>query len=226
MHGADTYRVPWLFDEEACVVLKRFVNLKCSLMPYLYGQAVRCHEEGRPVLRPMFVEFPDDQTAPYCDLQYMYGDSILVAPVFREDGMVNYYLPEGVWVNYLTGEKLEGKQWYRQYYDFLHMPVMVRENTILAIGNRIDVPDYEFSEGVTFALSEFEDGGEHSTFVTDKVGNKIRKVQAVRHGAQIILTVKGGSENWDCRMMIDHGEMIEKTADGAVITLNHERYIL
>ena len=219
LHGADTCRVPWLFDEESCVVLKKFVNQKCELMPYIYAQAVRCHEEGRPILRPMFVEFPEDHTAPYCDMQYMFGDSVLVAPVFREDGKVNYYLPEGTWINYMTGEKLEGNRWITQTYDFMHMPVMVRENTILAVGNRNDVPDYDFSEGVTFVLSEFADGAEHNIFVTDKVGNKVRDVHAVRRGDQIILTVKGGSENWSCRMMIDHGEVIERTAEGAVITL-------
>ena len=219
LHGADTCRVPWLFDEESCDVLKKFVNLKCSLMPYIYAQAVRAHEEGRPVLRPMFVEFPDDLTAPYCETQYMFGDDLLVAPVFREDGRVNYYLPAGTWINYLTGEKIEGGKWMTQTFDFFHLPLMVKENTILAVGDRIDVPDYDFSENVTFVLSEFADGAEDSIFVTDKAGNHIREVHAVRSGNQIRLIVKGGSENWNCRMMLDHEEVIEKTADGAVITL-------
>ena len=64
LHGSSSYRVPWLFDNEACEILKEFVNLKCRLMPYLYGQAVRSHKEGRPVLRPMILDFPEDRA---CD---------------------------------------------------------------------------------------------------------------------------------------------------------------
>lgn len=99
------------------------------------------------------------------------------------------------------------------------MPLMVKENTILALGAREDVPDYDFAEGVTFVLSEFADGAEQEIFVTDRIGTHIREVHAVRRGDQIILTVKGGSDNWDCRMLPDYGEMVERTADGAVITL-------
>ena len=121
--------------------------------------------------------------------------------------------------NYLTREKIEGGRWVTQTFDFFHLPLMVKENTILAVGDRIDVPDYDFSENVTFVLSEFADGSEDTIFVTDKIGNHIREVHAVRNGNQIRLTVKGGSKNWNCRMMIDHEETIEKTEDGALITL-------
>ena len=66
-----------MFDEEACDILREFVNLKCRLMPYLYGQAVRSHKEGRPVLRPMFMDFPEDRACDTLDRQYMFGDSLL-----------------------------------------------------------------------------------------------------------------------------------------------------
>ncbi|MDU4976557.1 MAG: alpha-xylosidase, partial [Hungatella hathewayi] len=103
LHGSSSYRVPWLFDDEACDVLRKFVKLKCALMPYLYRQAVKAHEEGIPMMRPMYVEFPEDRACEPLDKQYMLGDSLLVAPVFKESGEVEYYLPEGVWVNLLTG---------------------------------------------------------------------------------------------------------------------------
>ena len=73
-------------------------------MPYLYLQAVKAHEEGIPMMRPMFVEFPGDRACETLDKQYMLGDSLLVAPVFKESGEVEYYLPEGTWVNLLTGQ--------------------------------------------------------------------------------------------------------------------------
>ena len=57
LHGSTSYRVPWLFDEESCDVVKFFTNLKCSLMPYIFQKSVEAHEEGTPVMRPMVFEF-------------------------------------------------------------------------------------------------------------------------------------------------------------------------
>jgi len=102
LHGSRSYRVPWLFDEEAVDVLRFFTRLKCRLMPYLYQLAVETHETGVPVMRPMFLEFPDDPACEHLDRQYMLGGSLLVAPVFREDGIVDYYLPDGVWTTSWT----------------------------------------------------------------------------------------------------------------------------
>ena len=80
-------------------------------MPYLYGQAVKAHVKGTPMLRPMFLDFPEDKACDTLDKQYMFGDSLLVAPVFKENGEVQYYLPEGTWYNLITGAKVEGGKW-------------------------------------------------------------------------------------------------------------------
>ena len=86
LHGSDSYRVPWLFDEEAVEVLRRFTSLKAQLMPYIYGQAVTAVRDGIPVLRPMVAEFPDDPGCTHLDRQYMFGDRLMVAPVFTASG--------------------------------------------------------------------------------------------------------------------------------------------
>lgn len=200
LHGSSSYRVPWLFDDEACEVLAKFVRLKCALMPYLYAQAVRSHEEGRPVLRPMILDFAD-RSCETLDKQYMLGDSLLVAPIFKENGEVEYYLPKGKWVQLLTGESIEGGEWKKETHDYFSLPLLVRPNSILAVGACHDKPDYDFAEGVTFYLSEFEDGAAAEIFVTDVKGNKVRKVSAMREGDVISVTVEGGSDNWDCKLL-------------------------
>ncbi len=200
LHGSSSYRVPWLFDDEACEVLAKFVRLKCALMPYLYAQAVRSHEEGRPVLRPMILDFAD-RSCETLDKQYMLGDSLLVAPIFKENGEVEYYLPKGKWVQLLTGESIEGGEWKKETHDYFSLPLLVRPNSILAVGACNDKPDYDFAEGVTFYLSEFEDGASAEIFVTDVKGNKVRKVSATREGNVISVTVEGGSDNWDCKLL-------------------------
>jgi alpha-D-xyloside xylohydrolase len=67
LHGSQSYRVPWLFAEEAVAVLRFFTKLKCRLMPYLYGAACEAHETGVPVMRAMLLEFPDDPTCAHLD---------------------------------------------------------------------------------------------------------------------------------------------------------------
>lgn len=95
LHGSSSYRVPWLYDEEACDVVRFFTKLKCRIMPYLYNIANDVSKRGIPAMRAMMLEFQDDLACNYLDKQYMLGDSILVAPIFNEEGEANYYLPEG-----------------------------------------------------------------------------------------------------------------------------------
>ena len=127
LHGSNSYRVPWNYDEEACDVLRFFVNLKMKLMPYLMEKAEEAHEKGIPVLRPMHMEFPDDPACAYLDQQYMLGDRILVSPVFSEDGKQRFYLPEGKWVHLLDGTMAEGGKWMEGTYDYFSLPLYVRE---------------------------------------------------------------------------------------------------
>ena len=187
LHGSSSYRVPWLFDDEACDVLRKFVKLKCALMPYLYRQAVKAHEEGIPMMRPMFVEFPEDRACEPLDKQYMLGDSLLVAPVFKESGEVEYYLPEGVWVNLLTGTTVKGGRWQKETHDYFSLPLMVRPGSIVAVGQESSRPDYDFADGVRFLLWLPEEGLTAETGVTDLNGNVVMTVSAGRADGKITL---------------------------------------
>jgi alpha-D-xyloside xylohydrolase len=201
LHGSSSYRVPWLFDEEACDVLRKFVKLKCRLMPYFYRQAATAHENGIPVMRPMFMEFPEDRACEVLDRQYMLGDSLLVAPVFKESGEVEYYLPDGKWVNLLSEKVIEGGSWKKETFDYYGLPVLVRENSIIAVGSCDSRTDYEFGDGVEFWLSVFEDGGICETSVTDLSGRVVMNIKAVREADVIRLSVEGGSGNWSYKVL-------------------------
>lgn len=189
LHGSTSYRVPWLFDEEACDVLRYFVNLKCRLMPYLYRQAAVSHETGIPMMRPMVLEFSDEPGMKDLDMQYMLGDKLLVAPVFREDGRVEYYLPEGIWTHLLTGQGREGGCWCEDVYDYFSLPLYVRENTLLAIGNNDRLPDYNYAEDVILCLYMLHDGQKAECEVPDTDGNISLMASASREGSQITLKV-------------------------------------
>ena len=196
LHGSSSYRVPWLFDEEACRVLRKFVKLKCALMPYLYLQAVKAHEEGIPMMRPMFVEFPGDRACETLDKQYMLGDSLLAAPVFKESGEVEYYLPEGTWVNLLTGKTVTGGRWQKETHDYFSLPLMVCPGSVIAVGSNSEKPDYNYAEGVKFLLYLPEDGMEAASAVTDLSGKTVMTACARREGNRIFLSVNGGNGDY------------------------------
>ena len=201
LHGSSSYRVPWLFDDEACEILKEFVNLKCRLMPYLYGQAVRSHTEGRPVLRPMVLDFPQDRACDTLDRQYMFGDALLVAPIFKENGEVQYYLPEGTWYNLITGAEVTGGKWQKETHDYHSLPLMVRPNSILPLGNNDQRPDYDYADGVTLVVSAFDEGAEASVEIPDLSGETVMKVTAKRVGEEIHLQVEGGNGNYTVKSL-------------------------
>ncbi|HHV12575.1 MAG TPA: alpha-xylosidase [Clostridiales bacterium] len=160
LHGSSSYRVPWNYGEEAVDTLRFFTRLKMSLMPYIYANAVKTSQTGVPMMRSMVMEFTEDYNCHYLDRQYMFGDSLLVAPIFNEKGIGRFYLPEGTWTDYLTGEQLTGGKWYEKTYDYLQMPIFARENSIIAKGSRDDVPDYDYGDHVEFQAYELKDRAE------------------------------------------------------------------
>ncbi|WP_024287747.1 alpha-xylosidase [Cellulomonas sp. KRMCY2] len=158
LHGSDSYRVPWAFDDEAVEITRRFTRLKLTLMPYLARIADEAHTDGLPMMRPMVLEFPHDRGAATVDTQYMLGDSLLVAPVFSADGTVEYYVPEGTWTHLETGAQVSGPRWIREQHALDSLPLMVRPGTVVAIGARDDVPDYDYADGVLLRVVEPADG--------------------------------------------------------------------
>lgn len=170
LHGSSSYRVPWLFDEESCDVVRKFTRLKCRLMPYLYGAAVEAHEHGTPMMRPMMLEFPDDPACDTLDRQYMMGESLLVAPVFHADSHVDYYLPDGLWTSLLDGRKVQGGHWQKETHDFLSLPLMVRPGTVLPMGKQDDRPDYDYTDGLELHVYQLAEGQTVTVKIPDLKG--------------------------------------------------------
>jgi alpha-D-xyloside xylohydrolase len=195
LHGATSYRVPWEFDEESVDVLREFTKLKLRLMPYVWTCAVEARDRGLPLLRAMLLEFPDDPVAELLDTQYMFGPSLLVAPVFDEGNTVRYYLPPGEWTDYFTSERVSGERFRTEKsVSFFRIPLFVRENTLLAVGARDDRPDYDFLDGVGLELFALADGAEASALVHGANGVERARFSATRKGSQIELRGSAGKE--------------------------------
>ena len=216
LHGSGSYRVPWLFDEEACDVVAAFTKLKCRLMPYLYAKAIEAHEEGTPVMRPMVFEYTTDPAAAYLDTQYMLGESLLVSPIFREDGVSEYYLPAGKWTHLLSGEVRDGGCWQKDTYDYFSMPMYVRENTLLAIGAEETRPDYDYAKGVSLRLYQPKDGETALCMIPSVDGSIVNRITAVKDGVKITVTPEKELEETELTVYI--GTEVKKVTIPAGVT--------
>ena len=189
LHGSGSYRVPWLFDDESSDVVRFFTRLKCSLMPYIYSMSVLAHETGIPVMRSMVFEFTDDPACSYLDMQYMLGDSVLVAPVFNDRGTADYYLPEGRWTHLLSDEKRDGGRYYKDTYDYFSLPVYVKPGSIIVRGLTDNRPDYDYTDNIEIHIYELSDGASCCFDLVDDKGGHANRINAVRNGSEIKVTL-------------------------------------
>jgi alpha-D-xyloside xylohydrolase len=170
LHGSKSYRVPWDYGEEAVDVTREFTLLKHRLAPYLQRAAQQAHTTGVPVMRAMVLEFPDDPAAASVDRQYMLGDDLLVAPVFTDDGTVEYYVPEGTWTNVLTGAQVTGPRWAREQHDFHTLPLLARPDSVIALGADDQHPVSAWADGVELRVHAFADGAEQTVVIPSADG--------------------------------------------------------
>ena len=232
LHGSTSYRVPWAYDEEAVDVVRFFTRLKARLMPYLYKTAIRANKTGVPTMRSMVLEFTEDRTCHYVDKQYMLGDSLLVAPIFNEESLADYYLPAGRWTDFFTGEVKEGGRWIQEKHGYLSIPLLVKENSIVAIGAHDDKPDYDYGEDAELRIYEPVAGTTVTEIVYGMDGSEEIRISVTTEEGKISVSVETGKtvsvrlvnrkanavENAEMQVT-DKDTVLTKIAGKAVVTL-------
>ena len=191
LHGSSSYRVPWNYDEESVDVVRFFTRLKARLMPYLYRNAIVTSTTGVPMMRSMVLEFTEDKNCQYLATQYMLGSSLLVAPIFNDKSMAEYYLPEGTWTSLLSGEVREGGKWYREQHGYLSIPLFVKENSIIALGACDDGPVYDYADGVTLKVYAVKDGCTARTTVYSAENEVELRASVTNEGGKYRICVEG-----------------------------------
>lgn len=223
LHGSQSYRVPWLYDEKAVDVVRTFTRLKASLMPYLYKTSVDTSRSGVPTMRSMVLEFTRDRNCWYLDKQYMLGDNLLVAPIFNDESVGSFYLPQGTWTDFFTGEEMTGGVWTEKTYDYLHLPLMVRENSIVALGSCDDKPDYDYADGVELRVYALADNQECSTVVYDMQQKADLQVSITKSADTITIKAENaGGKPYTVRLV----NVQAASASGAAMTVDGKDTIL
>lgn len=189
LHGSSSYRVPWNFDEESCDVLRFYTKLKGKLMPYLWAQAIKTHTTGIPMMRSMIIAFSDDTACKYLDQQYMLGDNLLIAPVMNEEGLAEFYVPEGTWYDIITNQTYEGGKYYQRTCSYFEMPVLARPNSIVTYGEfATNNVVYDYLNNATVTIYNLEDGKTASTSIYDSEAKKLTDITATRNGNTITVS--------------------------------------
>ncbi|KAF1299497.1 alpha-xylosidase [Enterococcus sp. JM4C] len=209
-HGSWEYKVPWIYGEEAVDVARYFTKLKLRLMPYLQAQSVKTSEVGLPMMRAMVLEFTDDIATHQLDQQYMFGDDLLVAPVFNDAGQVKFYVPntKGIWTDHLTGKRYAGGQWYQETVDYFHLSLLARPNAIIIEGNTDNQAVYDYTEAPTIHVYELDTDATASALVYNEHGEKVGAVSAKHVDGKVKVTLEGIKE----ATVVLHGEETKEVA--------------
>jgi len=185
LHGATTSRAPWRYGEDSVRILRAFTRLKHRLMPYLLAASQTAVDEGAPMMRAMWLEFPQDPTCRTLDRQYLLGGDLVVAPVFRADGWAEWYLPGPGWRDWFTGALAGG--WQRAVLPEDRIPLWVRPGALIPLAANDDRPEVALADGLVLLAPELADGASTSCRAQDAAGNRAT-FHCQREGSTFIFT--------------------------------------
>jgi alpha-glucosidase len=125
---------PWLSGQEAEDAIRKALDLRYQLIPYYYSLAHETYETGAPVMRPLVMEFPDDEKVTNLADEWLMGKGLLAAPILAEGGARSIYLPADNWFVFGSTQTLQGPQTLNITSKLDEIPVYVRAGTILPLG--------------------------------------------------------------------------------------------
>ncbi len=207
LHGSTSYRVPWLYEEDtpenpqnACAVLRYFTQLKGKLMPYLFSQAVKTHQTGIPMMKAMILAYPDDPAVKYLDQQYLLGESLLCAPVMNAEGTVDFYLPEGIWTDIITGKSYQGGTFIHRNCNFLEMPILAKQDSIIIYGDFKKSSAYDYIQNAKAVIYNLSDGSTAEATIYNCDAEPELTLKAVRNGSQIVITASQTNKTFQVKL--------------------------
>jgi alpha-glucosidase (family GH31 glycosyl hydrolase) len=124
-------RMPWVYGAKGVALMRKYFTLRTRLLPYIYTYSWQAHERSLPLLRPLYLEWPDLDQAYRHFHEYYFGEQMLVAPVLAAGGARTVYLPPGRWLDFFSGKHYQGGTTFTAHYAVDATPVFVREGAIV-----------------------------------------------------------------------------------------------
>ncbi len=124
-------RMPWVYGPKGVALMRKYFTLRTQLIPYIYSYSWQAHERSLPILRPLYLEWPNLDQAYRHSHEYYFGAEMLVAPVLQAGGERTIYLPPGRWMDFFTGKRYQGNNTFSARYAVDATPVFVREGAIV-----------------------------------------------------------------------------------------------
>ena len=157
--GAATPDSSQLHDPRVEPICRKYLELRYRLLPYLYSVVRECSLSGMPIIRALWLHFPEDPQAVSCSDQYLWGSSLLVAPVVEQGAKTRrVYLPRGAWYDFWTGERHEGAREVTKTVDLETMPLYVRAGAILPLGPVKQFTGEKIDEPLSISIYPGADG--------------------------------------------------------------------
>jgi alpha-D-xyloside xylohydrolase len=112
---------------------KQMIDIRMSLLPYIYAAYAKYHYDGTPVFRPLVMDYPNDKRTYKMDDEYMMGESILCAPFIDSSSTRSVYFPAGNWYDFNTNKKYQGDSAYQISMAMDEIPMFIKDGTILPV---------------------------------------------------------------------------------------------
>ena len=173
---------PWAFGEKHEAIIKKYIQLRYQWLPQLYTLFAKSHKTGLPLMRPLFMEYPNDEKTFNLSDQFMIGDNVIVAPILQPNADYRaVYLPEGQWFDYWNDEIYQGGQHILVNAPLEILPIFIKEGSFILQGevkqstkiedNEIRLEIYPMNNG-EYLGSLYDDDGESFKYVD---GNYLEK---------------------------------------------------
>jgi alpha-glucosidase len=196
-HTADTTnpQEPWAFDNETTEITKKYINLRYELMPYIYDFVYNSSKTGLPLMRALFLEFPNDKNTYSIEDEFMFGDSLLVAPIIKENSFEReVYLPKNNnWIDFYTNKLYEGGKSYLIDAPLDKIPIFIKENSIIP---KQDVMQYIDEKDSPLYIEIYGDGDStHTLYLDDGVSKKYldkiySEIEIIKNQNKIMFNIK------------------------------------
>ena len=174
IHGYQTETEPWKYGQKVEDNMRKMLNLRYRLLPYIYSEAWQVTKNGSTMMRPLVMDFNTDTTAVNRQYQYMFGKSVLVAPVTEANvSEWNVYLPKSAgWFNFWTGKHFNGGQSIKTNAPIDEIPLFVKAGSIIPMGKIIqytgeklaDTLEIRVYKGTDAKFDLYEDEGDNYNY--------------------------------------------------------------